>query len=74
MKIYRRQLAGVRRRLKSEPSKIPSCVQRMCKVPEGTPLKYQLTEVNSRNIKIDLLTCEILRSNIGKAKSFLVFG
>ena len=24
--------------------------------------------------KIDLLTCEILRSNIGKAKSFLIFG
>lgn len=70
MKIYRRQLAGVRRRLKSEPSKIPSCVQSTGE----TPLKYQLTEVNSRNIKIDLLTCEILRSNIGKAKSFLVFG
>lgn len=37
MKIYRRQLAGVRRRLKSEPSKIPSCVQRMRKVPEELP-------------------------------------
>ena len=36
MKIYRRQLAGVRRRLKSEPSKIPSCVQRMRKVSENS--------------------------------------
>lgn len=63
MKIYRRQLAGVGQKRKFES-----------KVKPKTSLIYQLTEVTVEIYKIDLLTYKILRSNIGKAKSFLVFG